>query len=103
SYTKTVQEPYNYPEAPDVLNICRKYIELRYRLLQYLYDALWVAHKTGLPIARPLLLSYPADVKCYERSASSQEFLLGDSLLGAPIILQGSLGRTVYAPAGNDW
>ncbi len=103
SYTKTAQEPYSYPEAPEVLAICRKYIEVRYRLLQYLYDALWVAHRTGLPIARPLLLNYPGDLKCYERTASSQEFMVGDSLLIAPVLQQGALGRTVYAPAGDDW
>jgi alpha-glucosidase len=103
AYSKTVQEPYSYPEAPEVLTICRKYIELRYRLLQYLYDALWLAHRTGLPIARPLLLNYPTDTNCYERTASSQQFMVGDSLLVAPILQQGSMGRTVYAPAGTDW
>jgi alpha-glucosidase len=103
AYSKAVQEPYSYPEAAEVLTICRKYIELRYRLLQYFYDALWISHLTGLPIARPLSLTYPADVKSYERTASSQQFMVADSLLVAPVLQQGSLGRTVYVPAGNDW
>jgi alpha-glucosidase len=103
AYDKTVQEPYNYPEVPEVLIFCRKYVELRYRLLPYFYDALWTAHRTGLPIARPLLLHYPADASCYEVMASSQEFLVGDSLLVAPVLLQGALGRTVYVPKGDDW
>ena len=44
---------------PAVEPICRKYLELRSRLLPYLYSAVHAAHTTGLPIVRALWLHYP--------------------------------------------
>ena len=41
--------------------ICRKYLELRYRLMPYLYTAVRECHETGLPIMRALWLHYPDD------------------------------------------
>src|SRR5204863_313080 len=37
---------------PHVEPICRKYLELRYRLLPYLYSAVREAHDTGIPVMR---------------------------------------------------
>ncbi|HET9402945.1 MAG TPA: glycoside hydrolase family 31 protein, partial [Candidatus Acidoferrales bacterium] len=61
----------NYGEAqnPDpselhnaaVEPICKKYLELRYRLLPYLYSAVHEGHETGLPIMRALWLHYGDD------------------------------------------
>ena len=46
---------------PEVEPICRKYLELRYRLLPYMYTAVREAHDTGMPIMRALWLHYPDD------------------------------------------
>ena len=46
----------------EVEPICRKYLELRYRLLPYLYTAVRASHDTGLPILRALWLHAPDDV-----------------------------------------
>ena len=110
SYTKAFQEPFNYADPaftatpnPDVPRICRKYIEIRYQLLQYFYDCMWVSHNTGLPIARPIFLNDPTDPHAYDPMASSSEFCIGDNILVAPQIHQGSMARTVYLPAGSLW
>ena len=58
-----------YPQHPDpnelhnadVEPICRKYLELRYRLLPYNYTLCREAHDTGLPFIRALWLHYPDD------------------------------------------
>ena len=47
-YNKAFQEPYAYGEP--VCSDCRNYIEIRYKLLQYFYDALYECTTTGLPI-----------------------------------------------------
>src|SRR6267143_1812109 len=47
-YTKSFQEPFRYGEQ--VPTNCRKYIELRYRMLQIFYDAMFEWTQTGMPM-----------------------------------------------------
>lgn len=90
------QEPWAFGEPYE--SICRKAIELRYRLMPYLYTLFHEAATTGAPIIQPLYYHYPQD----ERACDTQsEFLLGDALLSAPIYEQGASSRSVYLPAGN--
>ncbi|MBN1428556.1 MAG: DUF4968 domain-containing protein [Anaerolineae bacterium] len=91
------QEPWNFGE--EVEAITRRYLDLRYRMLPYLYTAAWQAATAGSPIARPLCFDYPADRSTY---SLDDEYLWGDSLLVAPIMEEGATGRTVYLPAG-EW
>src|SRR5215469_9850926 len=79
--------------------ICRKYLELRYRLLPYLYSAVRECTITGMPIMRALWLHFPHDPKAVERS---DEYLWGSNLLVAPVFEKGARTRDVYLPAG-DW
>ncbi|GAB4564003.1 MAG: glycoside hydrolase family 31 protein [Anaerolineae bacterium] len=91
------QEPYAF--GPQVTEIARRYLELRYRLLPYTYTLFWEAANTGAPIMRPLLFSYPDDVTTY---GISDEFLWGEALLVAPIYQEKVTHRAVYLPHG-DW
>lgn len=77
--------------------IIRKYLKLRYRLLPYLYTALEDAHRTGVPIFRPLLLNYQDDPNTL---TIDDQFMVGDDLLAAPILRPGLTGRLVYLPEG---
>ncbi len=89
------QEPYALREP--FRSICRRYIELRYRLLPYIYTAFWQASQTGLPVARAMALSFPADEHV---DAMDDQFMLGDSLLVAPVLERQRERRNVYLPAG---
>lgn len=91
------QEPWAFGE--EIEAICRQYIELRYRLLPYLYTAAWQAASTGAPIARPLSFAYPEDRSTY---SLDNEYLWGDSFLVAPVLEPGVTRRPVYLPAG-EW
>ncbi|PMB19214.1 glycoside hydrolase family 31 protein [Fischerella thermalis] len=93
-------EPWEF--GPQVEAICRQYIELRYRLLPYIYTLFWEAATTGAPILRPLLYHYPEDPKTYELY---DQVLLGSSLMAAPVYRPGVEKRLVYLPAGTwyDW
>jgi alpha-glucosidase/alpha-D-xyloside xylohydrolase len=84
---------------PDVEPICRKYLELRYRLLPYLYTAVRESHETGLPILRALWLHFPDDPNAVQRG---DQYLWGRDILVAPVTEKGATSRRVYLPQG-DW
>lgn len=92
------QEPYAF--GPEVERLCREAIRGRYALLPYLYTLFFDAVQNGTPIIRPLFWEFPKDPHGY---AIDDEFLLGPSLLVAPILKQGQRQRAVYLPAGSDW
>jgi alpha-glucosidase/alpha-D-xyloside xylohydrolase len=90
------------PEAAQLHNeqvepICRKYLELRYRLLPYLYSAVRECTITGIPVMRALWLHYPDDPKAV---ACGDQYLWGRSILVAPIVEKGATSRSVYLPRG---
>ncbi len=92
------QEPWAFDKQ--TLDICRKYIRLRYRLIPYLYDCFRTAELTGVPVFRPLVLNFEKDVKTAE---INDQFMLGDWIMVAPIVDQGKVSRDVYLPKGGNW
>jgi alpha-glucosidase len=98
--TTAQHEPWVFGDR--VEKICREYIELRYRLLPYLYTLFWEAATTGAPIVRPLLYHFPNDPQTF---TLSDQVMLGSSLLAAPIYRPGVEHRAVYLPEGRwyDW
>jgi alpha-glucosidase/alpha-D-xyloside xylohydrolase len=94
----------NFRIAPEDLQnasvepICRKYLELRYRLLPYLYTAVRDAHDTGLPIMRALWLHDPTDPAAVSRG---DEYLWGADMLVAPVVEKGATTRRLYLPRGK--
>jgi alpha-glucosidase (family GH31 glycosyl hydrolase) len=91
------------PDASQLHNeqveiICRKYLELRYKMLPYLYSAVHECATTGMPILRALWLHYPDDPKSV---ACGDQYLWGKSVLVAPVVEKGAETRQVYLPAGG--
>jgi alpha-glucosidase len=97
-YNKTFQEPYNYGNP--VSDACKKYIEIRYKLLQYFYDAMVECTRTGLPICRPMFVTDRADPHTY---AVTDQFMVGADILVAPVVSENTTSRDVYLPAGSGW
>lgn len=91
------QEPWQFSEK--VLNIYRKYVELRYRIIPYYYDLFFKGERTGLPILRPLVLHYENDL---ETRNLNDQFMVGEYIIVAPVVNQGSTKRLVYLPEG-EW
>lgn len=77
--------------------ICRQYLDLRYRLLPYLYSAIHQTHRTGLPILRALWLDYADDPRA---AACADQYLWGRDMLVAPVVQPGAKQRRVYLPRG---
>lgn len=83
----------------EVEPILRKYLELRYRLMPYLYSAVRECHESGMPIMRALWLHYSDDANAVARG---DEYLWGRDILVAPVTSKGATERKVYLPRG-DW
>ncbi|OBW95435.1 glycoside hydrolase family 31 protein [Gallibacterium salpingitidis] len=91
----TVNEPWMYPEVTDIV---RRTIQLRYHLVPYLYNLLWMAHKYDEPMLRPTFLDYEEDVKTFEEN---DDYLLGRDLLVASVVEPSQRERKVYLPANK--
>ncbi len=78
--------------------ICRKYLELRYRLMPYLYTAVREGHDTGLPVMRALWLHHADDPAAVARG---DEYLWGRDILVAPVTEPGATARRLYLPRGR--
>jgi alpha-glucosidase len=91
-------EPYSFPKEYAEIN--RASIELRYRLLPYLYTLFREHAETGAPPMRPLWFEYPDDSRTY---LVEDEYLVGRDLLVAPVVTESVTRRRVYFPPGDDW
>ena len=100
-YNKAYQEPHRYGEP--FASICRKYINVRYKLLQYFYDCLYECTQTGLPICRPMFLTDRGDPQVYSSPRANDQFLVGRDILVAPVVERDQEHRDVYLPTGSDW
>ncbi|MCC6612229.1 MAG: glycoside hydrolase family 31 protein [Anaerolineae bacterium] len=76
--------------------ILRKYAELRYRLMPYLYSEAIACGRTGLPLLRTLALQFQDDPTSM---MIEDEFMFGRALLVAPV-LDRTNRRNVYLPRG---
>lgn len=89
----------------------RKFIELRYRLMPYIYSTAWQVSKNDETFIRLLAFDYPTDAKAL---AQDETYLFGRSFLvspvtkpqyfdGADIPSDVAKVKDVYLPSGNDW
>ncbi len=90
-------EPWAYGE--EVLEIARNYINLRYRLLPYIYSAFYEASQSGMPVMRSLAIDYTHDANVYDTRFQNQ-FQLGKAFLVAPFESTKDFGE-IYFPAGR--
>jgi len=90
-------EPWAYGE--EVEEISRNYINLRYKLMPYLYTAFYEAHKTGMPINRSLAVDYYNDHNIYGGNAQNA-FTLGEWLLVNPTVSTQEYAE-LYLPEGK--
>ncbi len=91
------QEPWTFDE--NITNITRKFIELRYKLLPYLYTTFWQYAEEGTPMLKSLVVYDQEDAQTHYRN---DEFLFGDKILVCPILEPNAKGRRMYIPRG-EW
>jgi len=96
------ETPGYHPDPKDLDNpaiepICKQYLELRYRMMPYLYSAIKESSESGMPVIRALWLHYPDDAAAVGRG---DEYLYGRDLLVAPVVEKGATSRSLYLPRG---
>ncbi|MDL5057876.1 TIM-barrel domain-containing protein [Geitlerinema calcuttense] len=77
---------------------CRKFFELRMRLIPYLYGAFYQYYLKGIPAFRALVMDRPQDKETY---SVDHQWMIGDHLMVAPIVA-GKSEREIYLPEG-EW
>ncbi|MDP4552299.1 glycoside hydrolase family 31 protein [Alkalihalobacillus macyae] len=98
SEVEQAQEPWEF--GPEVEEISKKYIELRYKLMPYLYNAFNDAAETGSPVQQPLVYQFQEDERTYD---INDQFMFGESLMAAPVVEEGVTERDVYLPEDALW
>ena len=82
----------------------REYLELRYRLLPYIYSQAAAVTFQGATLMRLLVMDFPADEQAL---AQKYEYMFGPAFLVAPVLEPGVQQWPVYAPSSPggwfDW
>ena len=87
--------PWDFGEEAE--RIFREYTKHRYRLSPYIYSYATIAHQTGLPVMRPMVLEFPDDPCTHTLDL---QYMFGAELLVAPIY-NAEGRRPVYLPKGK--
>lgn len=90
---ETYQEPYRFSKS--AMENMKKWIQLRYRLLPYIYDGFYNHYQTGEPILRPMFYNHDNP----EYYSIQDQFFVGESIMQAPIINQNN-DRKITLPKG---
>jgi alpha-D-xyloside xylohydrolase len=84
--------------SSDFLNVFRKMVEMRYRLMPYIFSQATIAAKNGWPMLKVMFLNYPDDPTTWNLE---DQFLFGEDILIAPIMEENMIARNVYLPKGK--
>jgi len=80
--------------------VWRKYAKLRTALFPYIYTSAHQSAQTGMPIMRHHVLSFPNDSLAISQP---YQYLFGDSILVAPVVVKGATAQEIYLPLGVSW
>lgn len=95
---QTETEPWKYGQQ--VEDNLRKMLELRYRLMPYIYSEAWQVTKNGSTMMRPLVMDFNGDTSALNQS---YEYMFGKSFLVAPITEPQINEWNVYLPKSTSW
>ena len=73
----------------------RTYLDLRYRLLPYLYSTAWQVTSEGSPFMRPLVVDFPKDPQVI---GIGDQYLFGPAIMVTPVTTAGAKTRSIYLP-----
>jgi len=89
--------PWHFDE--ETVKLCRDAAELHVKFSPYIYQLAQEARETGAPIIRPIWYAVASDLNTY---SVTDEFMLGDDVVVAPVLVNGAVSRDIYLPDG-DW
>jgi alpha-D-xyloside xylohydrolase len=91
------KEFYRFDEKTQ--GILRTYLNLRYRLLPYLYSVAWQVTSNGDTFMQPLVIDFPNDKQALNIGS---EYLFGPSILVTPVTTSGATTQSVYLPVSSS-
>ena len=91
-------EPWKYGET--VENNIRKMLNLRYRLIPYIYSEAWQVTQNGSTMMRPLVMDFRDDSEAVRQAG---EYMFGKSILVTPVTEPAVSDWSVYLPRSSDW
>ena len=77
-----------------------KYGMMRYEMMPYIYTYARKAHKTGLPMARAMVIDYQHNPEAWKYDL---QYLWGNEMLVAPVRSQGDTVKEIWLPPGQNW
>ncbi|MBU2914123.1 glycoside hydrolase family 31 protein [Reichenbachiella agariperforans] len=90
-------EIWRYNEAFE--STARRFIDLRYQLMPYIYSQAWRVTREGRELMSPLAYHYPEDKKTWE---IKDQFFFGESIMVGLVTEYEQREKDIYLPAG-DW
>ena len=94
---QTETEPWKYGDT--VENNMRSMINLRYRLMPYIYSAAWQVSKKGSTMMRPMVMDFSNDTKAV---GQAYQYMFGKAMLVAPVTKPATTWD-VYLPKSSAW
>lgn len=95
------REPWNIaPENHPAYKSIQYYLNLRYRLMPYLYSLAAMVHYNDYTIMRPLIMDFAADTNVQN---IGYQFMMGPSIMVNPVYTYGARQREVYFPKNTTW
>ena len=94
------REPWRWNERN--LGVIREYMQLRHKLIPYLYTESYIYHKTGAPLIQPFYYKYP---QIYDEPLYKNQYFLGSEMFIAPITkhknyIMNRVVQRVFVPDG---
>lgn len=82
----------------ELVHIAQTYVNAHHDLIPYTRSFLFEATRSGMPVMRALIFSFPSDDSL---SDLWDEYLFGSEILVAPVTVAQATDRKVYLPAGR--
>ena len=91
-------ENWNWDGDPETIAHFRRFALVHQALIPEIRELAAAAEARSTPIVRPLMMVFPDDP---ESAEISDQFMLGDELLVAPVVEEGAATRDLYLPPGT--
>ncbi|TQI79375.1 alpha-D-xyloside xylohydrolase [Serratia fonticola] len=93
--SKSYRVPWAYDD--EACDVVRHFTQWKCRLMPYLYRQATLAHTTGTPMMRAMMLDFPDDPAC---DYLDRQYMLGDALVVAPVFSEDG-DVAFYLPEGR--
>ncbi|MBF0408984.1 MAG: glycoside hydrolase family 31 protein [Candidatus Riflebacteria bacterium] len=92
------KEPFAFGDY--IGRLVKEAINLRYKLLPFIYTEFYQCSMSGIPIIRPMFVEFPDDRECFSDDCQHQ-YMFGANMLVAPVLRENVRFKKFYLPSGK--